>query len=106
MDIAKLKETIQRRISLELNDDFAQEECWNIERDILVNDIPGAIDFLKTCSEEEFYWLSEVFDEVIDQTQSQELYQVMWDRNESLENQEYKESNLTELNFAKNALNP
>ena len=69
MEINKLRETINRRKSLELNDDFALEECWNTETDILSSDIPKAIDFINTCSEDEFFWLSEVFDDVISKTQ-------------------------------------
>lgn len=104
MDINRLKETINRRISLELNDDFALEECWNIEADILSSDISQAIDFITTCSEEEFYWISEIFEDVISKTQSRELLQAMISRNDSLQNQEYKESVLTELKYAQENL--
>ena len=104
MDIAKLKETIQRRDSLDVNDDFGIEECWKIEAEILSSDVPGAIEFLKTCSEDEFSWVAEVFSDVISITKSRELYQTMWNRYESLENPEYKEVNLVDLQYAKDAL--
>ncbi len=104
MDITRLKETIQRKKSLDINDDFAIAECWNIETEILSNDINGAINFIQTCSEEEYYELAEVFPEIIDKTQSHELYNAMWKRNESLCNQEYKESNMTDLKYAQEAL--
>ena len=104
MDVTKLKETIQRRSSLEINDGFATEECWNIEIEILIKDIDESIDFLKTCTEYEFYSVAEVFPEVIEKTQSKELLQVMIDRNESLKNQDYKKSNMTDLKYAKYSL--
>lgn len=104
MDIAKLKETIHRRVSLDNNDDFGIEECWKAEAEILSSDIPGAIEFLNTCTEAEFSWMAEVFDDVISITKSRELYQAMWNRYESLENSEYKEVNLVDLQYAKDAL--
>ncbi len=103
MDIIKLKEVIKRRNSLELNDDYALEECWDIFTDMLSNNVEETIDFLKNCTEDEFYGVAEVFPEIIKKTQSLEIYNTMIARNESLENQEYKESNLTDLQFAKEA---
>ncbi len=103
MDIEKLRTTINRRNSLELNDDYALEECWNVFTDILSSNIEETIDFLKTCTEDEFYGVAEVFPEIIKKTQSREIYDTMLARNESLDNQEYKESNLTDLRFAKEA---
>ena len=103
MDIAKLRETLKRKNALELNDDYALEECWDIFTDILSNNIEETIDFLKTCSEDEFYGVAEVFPEIIKKTQSREIYNTMLARNKSLENQEYKESNLTDLRFAEKA---
>ena len=104
MNAEKLRETIKRRIALDANDDSATMECWSIETDILTVNITESIEFLKTCSEEEFYWLSEVFDEVIDKTQSQELFLAMCDRNALLENQEYRESIETDLSYARASL--
>lgn len=104
MDITKLKETIQKKNSLEINDDLAIEECWKIEVEILSDDILETINFIQTCSEDEFYGLAEVFPDVIDKTQSQVLYKAMWERNESLSNQEYKKSNMTDLKYAREAL--
>ncbi|MBQ7706962.1 MAG: hypothetical protein IJT72_04190 [Lachnospiraceae bacterium] len=104
MDIARLKETIQRKKSLDINDDFSIEECWNTETEILSNNINDTINFIQTCSEDEFYELAEVFPEVIDKTQSHDLYIAMRKRNDSLDNQEYKASNMTDLKYAKEAL--
>lgn len=105
MNISKLQETIQRKNALDINDDFAIDECWKIFIDILTANVDETIEFINTCSEDEFYAITEVFDDVIAKTQSKELYQAMWNRNESLSNQEYKEKNLTDLRFAKEALN-
>lgn len=104
MDKSKFKELLEKKESLELNDDFAMEKCWNEMTEILSADIPGAIEFLTNCSEDEFYWAAEVFPEVIEKTQSKELLQAMCNRNDTLTNQEYKESNLTDLKYAKEAI--
>ena len=105
MNIAKLKETLQRKNTLDINDDYAIEECWKIFTDILTNNIEETIDFIRHCSEDEFYGIAEVFPDIIEKTKSKELFQAMWDRNEALTNLDYKESNLTDLRFAKDALN-
>lgn len=104
MDIQRLKDTILKKNTLDLNDDYGIEECWDIEVDILSKNIPEATNFLQTCSEDEFYWLSEIFPQLIEKTQSSELYNALCERNETLENQDYKLSNRTDLEFAKDAL--
>ena len=105
MDVKKLKDLVSKRASLDVNDDYGASECDDKEAEILSSNVAEAISFLQTCSEEEFYWLSEVFPDVIKNTQSKELFEAMCKRNDTLENQEYKESNLTDLKYAKWALN-
>ena len=52
-------------------DAYGIEKCWDEEIDLMCRDIGQTVDFLKNrCTGEEFVWLSEVFEEVQEQTQS------------------------------------
>ena len=45
---------------------------------LMTQDIPTTINFLKNdCTEEQFIWLSEIFDEIIAQTKSTELVETL-----------------------------
>lgn len=81
MNVELLKRIIYHSKSLDPNDDFEQEKCWKEMTDILSNDVPSAIHFLENeCTEEEFYWLSPVFEDVAEKTQSKEFIQALRDR--------------------------
>ena len=53
---------------------YGIEQCWKKEIDLLSEDIPSTIEFLRTeCTAEEYSWISEVLDDVIEETLSREL---------------------------------
>lgn len=81
MDIQKLREVIAENMTLDANDDFRQEKCWNIMTDILSADIQETIEYFRTeCTDEEFFWLGSIFEDVAEKTQSKELIQVLRER--------------------------
>ncbi|MGN1344673.1 MAG: hypothetical protein ACI4U3_08840 [Traorella sp.] len=50
------------------------EKCWKKEIEILSKDIEGTIEFLKNeCTNDEYTWISEIIDDLIEVTQSREL---------------------------------
>jgi len=50
------------------------DQCWKKEISLLTEDIPSTIEFLKNeCTAEEYSWISEVLDDVIEETSSREL---------------------------------
>ncbi len=100
MDIDQIREIIRKRYSLELNDDFGLMECWKQEVDILLEDIPETIRYFEQCSDHDFDCLSEVFDELIDRSQSRELYQTMCDRYEKIQDPDIKKSVATDIDLA------
>jgi hypothetical protein len=78
MNIEKFREVVARRIYVEEISrgewDDAIEECWKKEIDILSEDIPSTIEFLKNeCTADEYTWISEVLDDVIEKKSSEEL---------------------------------
>ena len=78
MNIEKFREVIARRIYVEEIScgEWVDgiEECLEKEIEILSEDIPTTIEFLKTeCTADEYIWISEVIDDVIDKIPSKEL---------------------------------
>lgn len=102
----KIDEIIKRRLNLKLEDDDKLEECWAEEIRILSNNITQAKDYYKNdCSDEVLFWTSEVFEELIEQTQSKELLNVLEYRALSVTNEMYRNDILEEINYAKFKLN-
>ena len=81
MDITKLRIAVSKRIKLQPNDDDETEECWEEETWILSEDISGTLHFFETeCTDEEFLWLSEVFEDISKKIQSEKFIQVLRNR--------------------------
>ena len=81
MNIETLRKVIARNATLDPNDDFGTEKCWEEMTAILSEDIAAAIQYFETeCTDEEFYWLGAVFEDVAEKTQSKELIQVLRNR--------------------------
>lgn len=75
-----IREAITKRMSLHPEDSFAIDKCWEEEIRILCKDIDLTIDFMENrCTGEEFAWLSEVFEEVQEQAQSERFIQCLLD---------------------------
>lgn len=80
MNIEKFREVIKQReyISQVSQDEWAEgiEECQKKEIEILSEDISSTMEFLKTeCTAEEFSWISEVFEDIIEANPNKELIQ-------------------------------
>lgn len=78
MNIEKFKEIIKKRIHIEdiSHGEWEEgiEECRKEEVDILTNDIDETILYLKNdCTPEEYVWISEIIDEVIEKTGSKDF---------------------------------
>ncbi len=81
MNIEQLREVITRCAALDPNDDFGMEKCWAEMTEILSDDISATVHFFESvCTDEEFYWLGSVFEDVAEKTQSKELIQVLRNR--------------------------
>lgn len=101
----ELEKIIKKRVSLEIGDDFALDKCWEEEIQILSEDINKTMNYiLNEITDENFYWISEVFEEVIDKTQSEKLLKIFETRNEKVEDENYKKDIYKEIEFAKQYL--
>ena len=74
----KIAEVIKGRIRIyeETQDNWGDgiEDCWKKYVDIITTDIQkGVAYFLNDCTDEEFYWLAEAFEEISEKAQSEDL---------------------------------
>jgi len=67
----EIRSAIQKRAVTDDEWDYGVEQCWKEEIEILSRNIDNTIAFLETeCTADEFSWLSEIFDDVAEKTQS------------------------------------
>lgn len=80
MKFNTLKEVVQFRIT-ESEDNYWIEDYWQTATEMFVRDINASIEFIqKDCVDEEFYWLSEIFEDIAEKSQSKELIKVLRNR--------------------------
>ena len=76
MDIIKFREVIKQLEETDAEWTYGVEQCWKKEIEILIEDIPSTINYLKNdCTAEEYSWISEVIDDVVEKVPSKELVQ-------------------------------
>lgn len=79
----KLKEVLDERIKLldETQDewDYGLKECWKKEVDILTKNMNETLSYLDNeCTEDEYGWLSEIFDDVVKKDPSKEFVDALY----------------------------
>ena len=95
MNIEQLRGVIERNMALDPNDDFGTEKCWEEMTAILSEDIVATLHYFEhECTDEEFYWLGAVFEDVAEKTQSKELIQVLRNRLTKVTPETYCQQNL------------
>ena len=73
MKFTTMKQAAQFRIT-ENEDNYWIEDYWKAAIEIFTMDCAETINFFqKDCTDEEFYWLSEIFEEIAEKIQSKEL---------------------------------
>ena len=76
----KIRTVLKKRIKLHPNDDYATEKCWEEEVEILSENIEETIAFFRQeCTEDEFSWLSEIFEDVAERPQSREFVSCLYE---------------------------
>ena len=70
----EFRKIVSKLDSLHINDDAGYEKCWEEEVNLLSKNLNETINFLKSdCSADEFSWMSEVFDDIVEKTKSKEF---------------------------------
>lgn len=78
MSTEKIREIIKKRASIDDENQTALEECWNELADALTEDFELTKEFLlEICNEDEASWISEVYDEIVERTQSKKMIEVL-----------------------------
>jgi len=92
MNIERLRDVIARNIALDPNDDFGIEKCWEEMTAILSEDAIATLHYFENeCTDEEFFWLGAVFEDIAEKTQSKELIQVLRSRLEKVTSENYSQ---------------
>ena len=74
---------------------------WEAEIKQFTLDIDVSIRFIKEeCSDEELWWLDEIFEDLMEATRSAELLSALRERAELVSNKEWKEDILDSIRFA------
>lgn len=75
----ELSKLLQKRESIEPEYDYGIDKCCEEEIELLTRDINATIDFLDhECTGEQFVWISEIFDDLVEKTQSRALIECFY----------------------------
>lgn len=81
------------------NANYYEVPWWEAEIRQFTADIHESIRFIECeCTDEELYWLSEVFEDIVDRTRSVEFVKCLQERVRRVANPEWKRSVLDEIN--------
>ncbi len=95
-----IKKLIQEKKEINPQNDILLNEKYEELLQIFKENLYESINYLNTCSSDEFYWLSELFEDLSEYFKSQELIDCM--------EQNSKRTGVdcsTNINYAKDALN-
>ena len=95
MNVSKLRTELEHRLSLDVNDDYGIEESWKNLTSILSDNIVDTINFFsKECTDEELFWLSEVFSDISEIVQNKEFVQVLRSRLSQVTRESYDQNSV------------
>lgn len=93
MKFDTLKEAVHFRV-VENEDDYWVEDYWKVTIELFTRDVTTTIMFLKNdCDDEELYFLSEIFEEIVEQTQSKDIISVLRSRLSKVKPENYNQEN-------------
>ena len=73
----KIREVIEKRRKLDINDGIGIQKCWEDITDILSDNEANTIVYLDNCSKDDLYWISEVFEDISIKLQSNEFIECL-----------------------------
>ncbi len=99
-NIAALKDALRLRMYGN-PDEYYEVTLWQSEVDAICADLPASINFiLSEYTDEELYWLGEVFEDIADRTRSAAFVDCLKKRVQGVENPEWKQTLLEEIRAA------
>lgn len=98
--IEKLKKALNTRIH-EHPDNYYEVTIWEEEIKAVCHDMRKSIRFIEEkCTDEELYYLGEVFDDIMDKTRSAEFLKCLRKRVQRVENPHWKKEILEDIRTA------
>lgn len=89
-----LKERVRIAEETQDNWDYGIEQCWKKCTEIFAADVDKSIYyFLHECTDEDFYWLSEAFEEIAEKTQCRNLIIAWRSRLAAVSSENYNKQN-------------
>lgn len=86
-----LKEAAHFRV-VESEDNYWVEDYWKATIELFTKDVADTIMFLQNdCDDEELYFLSEIFEKIVEQTQNKELVSVLRSRLAKVTSENYNQ---------------
>ncbi|MBC1944525.1 hypothetical protein HCA15_10900 [Listeria booriae] len=64
---------LEKRKSLNINDDFGIEKCWNEMTELLSQNEMETINYLEESTEKDLFYISEIFEDVSERFQSEQF---------------------------------
>ena len=99
-NIEKLRQYLKIRIH-ENPDNYYEVTLWEDETNAVCQNISASIRFIQCeCTDEEFYYLGEVFDDIMDKTRSVEFLNCLRERVKRVENPQWKAELLEDIRTA------
>ena len=77
MKLEKLKDLIQKEKNVNVDDEIEWENIFNEKVKVLCENEEETIDFILTCSEDEFDWISNAFEDLILHFKSKRLLEMI-----------------------------
>ncbi|MCD7920307.1 MAG: hypothetical protein LUG45_09635 [Clostridiales bacterium] len=82
-------------------DGYFVDTLWEDEVKCVCSDLAVSIEFVSTkCTDEEFYYLSEIFDDIMEQTRSIDFLKCIRQRAERVENLQWRRELAEDIRFA------
>lgn len=99
-DFSTFHAVIQERMK-EPGAQYYPDLWWEKELKVLLDDLDVSIQFIKgECTDEEFYYLSEIFDDIMEQTKSVDFLKCIRERAERVENAQWRCELAEDIRFA------
>lgn len=104
MDMKEVKKVIRDSYNLHIEDDYGFEKFKNQVVSILTSDMAGAIKFiLKDSTDEEFFWISSFFEDIMVEQPSVDFYNALQQRLQQVTCESYKQ-NIFETDFMRDKI--
>jgi hypothetical protein len=96
---------LAERFALVDNDAWGLDAVWEKEISLLTRNMEDTIAYILTeCTEEQLFWMSEVFEQIVQVTQSVAFLECLKERVKKVKNTEYQKEILKEIDFAEGYL--